>query len=69
MLEVIFTNDKPASSMVKVVAMHEDKPIKADFLSSEEAKLVQRAIKQANFNGKAKQSLDVYGGKTKIVLI
>ena len=46
MLEVIFTNDKPASSMVKVVAMHEDKPIKADFLSSEEAKLVQRAIKQ-----------------------
>lgn len=69
MLEVIFTNDKPASSMVKVVAMHEDKPIKADFLSSEEAKLVQRAIKQANFNGKAKQSLDVYGGKTKVVLI
>ena len=30
MLEVIFTNDKPASSMVKVVAMHEDKPIKQE---------------------------------------
>ncbi len=69
MLEVLFTKNAPSTMMVKVVVMFEGKVAKADFLTNEEAKLVKKSIKQANFNGEANQFLEIYGGKTKIVII
>ncbi|MBE6467737.1 MAG: leucyl aminopeptidase [Alphaproteobacteria bacterium] len=69
MLEVIFTKDEPLKDVVKVIAMFEDKPATVEFLSTKEAKLVETAIIQANFEAKAGDYLNVYGGTSKIVLL
>ena len=69
MLEVIFTKDEPLNDIVKVIAMFEDKPAKVEFLNTMEAKLVQTAIAQANFEAKSGEHLNVYGGEGKIVLL
>ena len=69
MLEVIFTKDEPLNDIVKVIALFEDKPAKVEFLNTMEAKLVQTAIAQANFEAKSGEHLNVYGGDSKIVLL
>ena len=69
MLEVIFTKDEPLNDIVKVIAMFEDRPAKVEFLSEDEAKLVETAIVQANFEAKSGEYLNVYGGESKIVLL
>lgn len=69
MLEVIFTKDEPLKDVVKVITMFEDKPATVDFLSTKETKLVETAIIQANFEAKAGDYLNVYGGTSKIVLL
>ena len=68
MLEVVFSKDKPAAGMVKVIPMFEKQAVKADFLTADEAKLVKKAIAQAGFDGQAGNVLDVFGGRAKIVL-
>ena len=69
MLEVIFTKNEPLNDVVKVIAMFEDRPAKVEFLNEDEAKLVQTAIAQANFEAKSCEYLKVYGGESKIVLL
>ena len=69
MLEVIFTKDEPLKGDLKVIVMFEDKSAKVDFLNNKEAKLVKTAITQANFEAKAGEYLNVYGGDSKIVLL
>ena len=68
MLEVVFSKDKPAAGVVKVIPMFEKQAVKADFLTADEAKLVKKAIAQAGFDGQAGNVLDVFGGRAKIVL-
>ena len=68
MLEVVFSKDKPSAGTVKVIPMFEDKMVKADFLTDEEAKLVKKAIVQAEFGGQRGKNLDIFGGRAKIIL-
>ena len=68
MLEVVFSKDKPSAGTVKVIPMFEDKMVKADFLTDEEAKLVKKAIVQAEFGGQNGKNLDIFGGRAKIIL-
>lgn len=68
MLEVVFSKDKPAAGMVKVIPMFEKQAVKADFLTADEAKLVKKAIAQAGFDGQAGNVLDIFGGRAKIIL-
>ena len=68
MLEVVFSKDKPSAGTVKVIPMFEDKTVKADFLTDEEAKLVKKAIVQAEFGGQRGKNLDIFGGRAKIIL-
>lgn len=69
MLEVIFTKDTPSETIVKVIALFENKPITIDFLNETEAELVERTILQAGFEAKAGEYVNVYGGSSKIVLL
>ena len=69
MLEVIFTKDMPSDNIVKVIAMFEDKPAKVEFLNDNEAELIEKAISQADFEAKAGEYVNVYGGESKIVLL
>ena len=69
MLEVIFTKDKPAKTIVKVIAMFENKSSKVEFADDDEAKLVERAVLQAKFGAKSGEHVCVYGGNSKIILL
>ena len=68
MLEVVFSNKKPLTKMVKVIVMSEGKSIKTDLLSEDEACLVKKAIIQADFSGEEGKFVDVFGGRAKILL-
>ncbi len=69
MLEVIFSDKSPKDNQVKVVTMYEGEEAVVDFLSEDEAEILERAIFQTNFEGKFKQFVDVYGGNSKIILV
>ena len=68
MLEVVFSNKKPLAKKTKVILMYEQKNVKADFLTTDEAELVKKAIVQADFCGKTGQFVEVFGGRAKILL-
>lgn len=68
MLEIVFVEKVPADDVVKVIAMYEKTPFKADFLKQSEAKQINTAIVQSGFDGKLNETADVYGGKAKTVL-
>lgn len=68
MLEVVFTDKMPSETGVKVVAMYEGTPAKADFLTAEEAKLIKKAILQSGFEGRLKENTEVFGGREKVIL-
>ena len=59
MLEVVFSNKKPLAKKTKVILMYEQKNVKADFLTTDEAELVKKAIVQADFCGKTGQFVEV----------
>lgn len=69
MLEVIFSNPQLFEEHVKVITMWENHPSSTNFLSDDESILVQKAIEQSNFKGQKNDSLVVYGGNQKIILI
>ena len=69
MLEVVFVEKVSTDDVVKVVTIFEGKPVKANFLTAEEAKLINKAIVQAKFEGKLKETVDVFGGRAKTVLM
>lgn len=68
MLEVVFSGRSAPAGTVKVIPMFVDKAVRADCLSEEEAKLVKKAVKQADFTGQFGTTLEVFGGRSKIVL-
>ena len=68
MLEVIFSKKKPLAKEVKVVLMHENKNVRADFFNEYEAELLKKAIIQSGFEGKRGDFLEVFGGRAKILL-
>lgn len=68
MLEVVFADKMPSETGVKVVAMYEGTPAKADFLTADEAKLIKKAILQSGFDGKLNEYTEVFGGREKVIL-
>ncbi len=68
MLEVVFSDAKPAGGVVKIVPMFEKKAAQVDFLMAEEVKLLQKAVAQSGFDGKTTEKVDVFGGRARIAL-
>ncbi len=69
MLEVIFSDTKPDSGIVKVIPMFEKEAAQVDCLTAEEAKLLKKTIVQSGFDGRFAEKVDVFGGRSKIVLL
>ncbi|MCQ2741178.1 MAG: leucyl aminopeptidase family protein [Alphaproteobacteria bacterium] len=68
MLEVLFADKTPKSAIVKVIPMFENTEVKGNFLNNDEALLVQKAIKQADFKAAYLDYTPVFGGREKIIL-
>ena len=68
MLEVVFTNKKPVNNDIRVVCMFEGSDTEIDFLTQDEAGLVEKAVSQSDFEGRFGESCMVYGGNEKILL-
>ena len=69
MLEVLFTKKISDPKTTKIVLMFEGEAISASCFTEEDAKFVQKAIKQSCFDGKKGEFVTVFGGRSKILLV
>ncbi len=68
MLEVVFTKGKIGAEAVRIVGCAEKTKPSLEFLPKDEKEAVLKALRQAKFEGKSGQFVEVLGGRSKIIV-
>lgn len=68
MLEIVFSDGRIGPKAVKIIGLAENAKLNSEALNNDEAKLVKKAITQANFYGKKGTFVEVFGSTGKIIV-